>query len=663
MKQPLTILKVALASPLPQCFDYIAPENIKPQDFQVGQRVLVPFGKQEKVAILIEVTDQTDIPLNKLKSAIALLEHDAVIDAEIMQLALWASRYYQHSLGEVLFTALPSAFRKADVSLRALPDLKSNTEAKIPSYTLNQQQQQAVTAITNSNVFECFLLEGVTGSGKTEVYLQAIDTVLQLNKQALVLVPEIGLTPQTLQRFSERFSVPVVAIHSKMTPKQRLHAWHHAKNGTAKIIIGTRSSVWTPLPKLGMIVLDEEHDLSFKQQSNFRYSARDVAIMRAKQNNIPIVLGSATPSLESLNNALSKRYHYLKLTERAGVAIKPQFNVIDIRHQILEAGLSKKLLDAMQTHLSAGGQVLLFLNRRGFAPTLLCHECGWIAGCPHCDSHLTYHTEPARLFCHHCGTSRPHYGACLDCKSNTLMPIGLGTERIEKAIEQHFPQKKLLRIDRDSTRNKGELKKLLDQIHSGESDIMIGTQMLAKGHHFPKVTMVAIIDADSGLFSSDFRALERMGQLITQVSGRAGREEHPGAVYIQTHQPEHPALKQLILDGYPKFAESLLEERRSALLPPFSHFALLRADAKSQHHAHQFLQEARDLLGRGEVSALGPIPSFMSKKAGRYQAQLLVQAEKRAHLQQVLSLWQPRLSQLPSRTKVRWSLDVDPQEL
>jgi len=497
----------------------------------------------------------------------------------------------------------------------------SSTSSEVVSPVLNSHQQKAVDAVTAKlGDFGIFLLDGVTGSGKTEVYLTIIEKVLARGEQALVLVPEIGLTPQLVTRFRERFSEPVVLLHSGLSDNERLSAWLKAKQGDASIIIGTRSAVFTPLAKPGVIILDEEHDLSFKQQEGFRYSARDVAMKRGQLEKLPVILGSATPSLESLENAKQKRYQLLVLPERAGEANHPEIAVIDVCKQPMADGLSSALVNAISRHLEKGGQVLLFLNRRGFAPVLLCHDCGWVSKCKRCDSNMTLFFKHGnkKLRCHHCGSERPADPECPECASTELQPVGTGTERLEEALAIQFPDVGIARIDRDTTRRKGAMQSLLDSVHDGSKRILVGTQMLAKGHHFPDVTLVGIIDIDQGLFSADFRATERMAQLIVQVSGRAGRAEKAGQVLIQTHHPDHPLLKVLLDEGYGSFASKALEERRLAELPPYQYMSLLRAEAVDEDLPIQFLQQAREMAeainsqstGSGGVLLLGPIPGL-----------------------------------------------------
>jgi primosomal protein N' (replication factor Y) len=659
------ILQVAIDTPLRQHFDYLPPLDMSLKHLQAGMRVKVPFRNKITIGVLLGTSNQSSFDPTKLKRAIEFLDDDALLPSSIMQLAVWAANYYQHGIGEVLLSCFPTLLRQ-DRSIKSNEIIEQAWATQDKCLDLNVAQQNAVQQINQSKSFQTFLLQGVTGSGKTEVYLRVIAEKLQAKQQALVLVPEISLTPQTLARFQQRFAAPIVVMHSNLTEKQRAQAWLQAQTGEAAIIIGTRSAIFTPLKNPGIIILDEEHDLSFKQQSGFRYSARDLAILRGQLENIPVLLGSATPSLESLYNVKRKRFQLLELPERAGTATHPSFHVIDIRNQYLEDGISTTLLQRMQQHLQREGQVLIFLNRRGFAPTWLCHHCGWIAKCKRCDAHLTLHEKPRRLFCHHCEAQQTVPTKCESCHSNNLLALGLGTERLEKTLQKHFPDTNLVRIDRDSTRRKGSLQKMLDDIQSGHSKILIGTQMLTKGHHFPDVTLVAIVDIDSGLFSGDFRASERLGQLITQVAGRAGRAEKPGEVFLQTHHPEHPLLMQLIQHGYANFAETLLQEREQTHLPPHTYLGLLRAEAVKQMGPHNFLElatAAAKKINSNAITLLGPIPAPLERKAGLFRSQLWIQAKQRKSLQLFLNAWIPMLEKIKTKPQVRWSLDVDPQEV
>lgn len=544
---------------------------------------------------------------------------------------------------------------------------EDNDSSLIQNYSVNltEHQQQAVTLINATHDFHTFLLAGVTGSGKTEVYLQTIEQVVQNDKQALVLVPEISLTPQTLERFSKRFNAPIAVMHSGLNDTERAHAWLQAQNGQAKIVIGTRSAVFVPMQNLGIIILDEEHDQSFKQQSGLRYSARDVAIKRAQLESLPVVLGSATPSVESIFNINHKRFTKLELPNRISTAAPPKIELVDLRNQSLQAGLSPQLLSKIKSHLAQKGQVLLFLNRRGYAPVLMCHACGWTAQCQHCDARMTWHEARRRLICHHCCSETFSTRICPHCKQEELNKIGVGTQRLETTLSECFPDKNIVRIDRDSTRKKGALADLLETIHDQNADIIVGTQMIAKGHHFSNLTLVAIVDADAGLFSSDFRALERMGQLFVQVSGRAGRESRQGEVVIQTHQPENPLLQLLLKEGYFKFVDQLMQEREVMSLPPYSAMALFRAEAAQQQKSQQFLETVKDLTGplQSSVQVMGPIAAPMQKKAGMYRSQLLLRAKTRKELHSFMSALMPKITALKESKRLRWSLDIDPQEM
>lgn len=666
------IIHVALATPLRQHFDYLPPENIDIAPLKIGTRVLVPFGTQHKVGIVIGVDDHSNFPKDKLKAVTQILDEEPLLDSSIIALCEWASRYYQHSLGEVLHSALPTLARKTTKkkiirSQNTTPNDVISFISENSTIELNSEQQIAVDTINQQHNFECFLLNGVTGSGKTEVYLRTIEKHLQEGKQAIVLVPEIGLTPQTIERFTSRFNVPIAVLHSRLSENERLKAWLDAQSGRAKIIIGTRSAILTPAPNLGIIILDEEHDVSFKQQSRFRYSARDLAIMRSKMLNIPIIMGSATPSLESIYNVNQKRFTELNLPKRAGLSSKLDYKLIDLRQAKLQHGLSKELIDEINIHLNANNQVLLFLNRRGYAPLILCHSCGWTADCPHCDAKLTFHQQKNHLCCHHCGTQRPRYSKCLNCQSDQLITLGLGTEQLEQHLNQLFPDIDIIRIDQDTTRGKNALPDFFEKIKNGQKQLLIGTQMLAKGHHFPNVTLVGLVDVDSALFCSDFRAIERLGQLIVQVSGRAGREDKKGTVIIQTHNPTHPLLTQLLTKGYQYFAENLLQERQAVNLPPYSYLAVLHAESTKLHQLQDFLTQARDdglsISVNSPVKLIGPLPSPMNRKAGRHRSQLIIQAEHRQTLQQWLSTWIQKLSTNKLGQRIRWVVDVDPLEM
>jgi primosomal protein N' (replication factor Y) len=546
-------------------------------------------------------------------------------------------------------------------------DLQPETPANpTAGPALNASQQRAVDAVGEQfDRFKVWLLNGITGSGKTEVYLTLIERVLAQGRQALVLVPEIGLTPQLLARFRARLAGDVFAVHSGLTDHQRLAIWLKTRQGGAQVIVGTRSAVFMPLTAPGLIVVDEEHDSSFKQQEGFRYHARDLAVWRARYLNVPVLLGSATPSLESMHNTLTGRYGSLVLDQRAGDARLPRLSVVDARQTPADQPVTRQLLERMQQHLSLGNQVIIFLNRRGYAPVMMCFACGWTARCERCDAHMTWHRNDRRLRCHHCGAERRAETTCPDCRAESLHTLGSGTERLESFLQNRFPQDEVVRIDRDATRRKGVLEKSLQKARSGAARILIGTQMLAKGHHFPGVTLVGILGVDHGLFSADFRGPETMAQLVIQVAGRAGRGDRPGEVILETHQPEHPFLQMLIRQSYTAFAHAALQERAAARLPPYTKLALIRAEAVDPDSAMLFLRKLGDALAgcSAEVERWGPAPAPMERRAGRYRAQLLLQAADRRALHGLLQNVHDLARQLPEQRKVRWSVDVDPVEM
>lgn len=735
------ILRIALPLPLRRVFDYLPPEDIDTNDLKPGVRVKVPFGnskkKNDRVGILIKVIHNTEIDPSKLKTCSEILESAPLFSDKQLKLLTWASAYYHHSLGEVLFSAIPTLlrqglpavlpttsfwritkleptekdlkraakqkqlfellkenpeglsaesliktgsgwrgvikrliekgwveeFEKEAVCLVSDP-ISSDQNAQDQKPILNKHQAIAVETISNAiDQFNVFLIDGVTGSGKTEVYFRVIDTAISEGRQALILIPEIGLTAQLIDRFERRFDCPIVVLHSGLSDQERLKAWLFARDGEAKIVIGTRSAIWTPIPDLGVIIVDEEHDGSYKQQDGFRYSARDIAIVRAQRENVPILLGSATPSLESLNNIKQGKCQHLILPERAGDAVQPPIKFLDIRSKDLISGLSDILIKKIESCLQDNKQALLFLNRRGFSPVLMCHDCGWIAACRHCDANLTFHQAAGQMRCHHCGSQQRMQANCPDCDDSKLSPMGQGTEQISDALAILFPDANILRIDRDSTSRKGEMDRMLAMIHNNEADILVGTQMLSKGHHFPNVTLVGVLDADNRLYGADFRSTERLAQLIIQVAGRAGRAEHPGEVLIQTHHPEHPLLQSLSRYDFSGLADQLMAEREEALLPPFSSMAIIRAEAFQTGFAMNFLQSAKMLITATEgIEIWGPVVAQMERRAGRYRAQLIIQSSHRQNLHRLLDHWVPQIESLKKPTNLRWSLDIDPQD-
>lgn len=655
--------QIAIACPLRTVFDYKIPEGIV---LEAGMRVKVPFGRRIVTGMVVDTTAESLLTC-EIKSVLEVLDETPLLPPDLLQLCLWASQYYQHPIGDVLMGTLPTRLRQGKtLNIKNKSDTHGS-DTYNNAFVLHHEQQTAFdTIISQLNKFNVFLLHGITGSGKTEVYFRVIDELIRQQKQVLFLIPEISLSPQTIQRFHQRFSCPIYAMHSGLTDKERLTAWTHARSGEAAIIIGTRSSIFTPFQNLSLIVIDEEHDPSFKQQEGFRYSARDLAIKRAYQLNIPTILGSATPSLESYQHALTKKYQLLELKERAGNAIISDFKLIHALANSLENGLAPETIKTIQRHLTQQKQVLVFINRRGYAPAWFCQSCQWQADCTRCDSHMVLHKKERRLLCHHCGHQTPMPKTCPHCQSTSLLALGEGTQRVAETLTALFSDTPLFRIDRDSVKNKNQLEDQLDNIHLHTSCILVGTQMLAKGHHFPHVTLVVILGVDNGLMSHDFHALERTAQLIIQVAGRAGRENTQGTVLLQTLQPDHPQLQTLTQQPYGVFLTQLLQERQQFHLPPFTFMALFRAEAKQLDKAAEGLRIIHTLLQQsnpGSVTIYDPVPAPMQRKAGFYHMQLLIQAPKRQILQKLLSDILPKLTNNKTLKLTRWTVDVDPVDL
>jgi len=721
------ILQVVFDTPLRQSFDYLPEAGAAIA--MPGTRVRVSFGRGRAIGIVAAHAAESELPRARLKQVSAAIDSLPLWDETTFGLLHWAADYYHHPPGEVLFGALPKPLRQGDPAERdeivwrlteagqaavatgtrlgerqkKLVDLIGDAGATAAAITaaghtaalrplvkrgwlesiarpeaspaagagragpvLTADQRAAVERIGGSlEHYGAWLLHGVTGSGKTEVYMRLIEQVLQAGRGALVLVPEIALTPQLVQRFQTRLAAPIVALHSSLADGARAEAWRAAAAGRAPVVIGTRSAVFTPMPALGLVVVDEEHDASYKQQDGFRYSARDLAVLRAQRAGVPVVLGSATPSLETLANAAAGRYAKVSLPERTGRAGKPRVSVVDLRVNPARDGLSPPAIAAIERHLGENGQVLVFLNRRGYAPTMFCPRCAWVAPCKACDARLTVHLKRALLVCHHCGAEESLPFGCPRC-GNELAPVGEGTERVETTLTQLFPSAALVRIDRDVIRRRGDMEAALGSVVDGRARILLGTQMLTKGHDFPDVTLVVVLAADQGLFGADFRASERVAQQIVQVAGRAGRGDRPGEVLIQSAYPQHPLLQCLIAEGYEGFAALALEERRAAGWPPYSHLALLRADSPSRADAFGFLRAAQvvasDTSG-ANPRILGPAPASMARRAGRHRAQLLIEAAARPALQNFLAQWVPEIVKLRTPRSLRWSVDVDPLEI
>ncbi|MDO8958382.1 MAG: primosomal protein N' [Rhodocyclaceae bacterium] len=658
----MTILQIALDVPLPRLFDYrLTGES---QGSFVGRLVKVPFGQGVKFGVVVNEAATSDHPEAKLKSA-ELIDGLPALPADWLALCQFCARYYHYPLGQVMAFALPPLLRKGKMP-RALKLKVGAGETAPSSNTATPDQVAAIEAITGTSGFQTFLLHGVTGSGKTEVYLRAIAAVLERGGQALMLVPEIALTPQLESRVSARFpGAHVVSAHSGVADAARARAFLAARGGHAAIVLGTRLSVFMPMPRLQLIVVDEEHDASFKQQDGLRYSARDVAIFRARQRDIPIVLGSATPSLETFHHATSGRYSLLELPLRAVAAAMPTVTTVDTRKQKLQDGLSAEMISAIGERLGRGEQSLIFLNRRGYAPVLACPACGWISHCRRCAANLVLHLADRRLRCHHCGLEVMIPHACPGCGNLDLQPFGRGTQRLEAALTERFPAARILRIDRDSADSPRKWQTLLATIHAGGADILVGTQMLAKGHDFPKLTLVGVVGADAALFAADFRAPERLFAQLMQVGGRSGRAHLPGAVLIQTEYPDHPLYRALIDHDYAAFANEQLAERQAAGFPPFAFQALLRAEAPEIAQALEFLGTAvaaAEALGTSDIMLYDPVPMRLARLKNRERAQLLVESRSRPALQNFLAGWITQLYALKTPRELRWHLDVDPQE-
>ncbi len=725
----MPIVRVALDVPLSTLFDYLVDADLS---VDIGQRVLVPFGRKHVVGIVMELAESSDLASERLKPVVQVLDDMPPLPAELLTLLRFCSDYYHHPLGMTVMAALPARLRAAEAvaikqessyalsdagcaldleqfpkrrvvqqrilqalqhtvlsggQVRALsPSASANlkvlmeagwVEARammevVPAahvfnetHTPTEAQQRAVDAVAQAQGFRCFLLHGITGSGKTEVYVHLMHQVLQRGGQVLLLVPEINLTPQLENYFRSRFpDAELASLHSGLNDGERAKNWLRAQSGRARIVLGTRLAVFTPLPQLGLILVDEEHDSSFKQQDGLRYSARDVAIFRANQRGVPIVLGSATPSLESYYNARSGRYQMLKLTQRAAAQAQlPQVRCLNTSNIPLQDGITPLMLTALSERLQRKEQSLIFINRRGYAPVLMCTACGWLSGCSNCAGKLVLHLKDRRLRCHHCGHQERVPHACPDCGNTDLQPVGIGTQRVEEALQAHFPEARILRVDRDSTRNKGSWLAMRKQIEDETVDILVGTQILAKGHDFPNLTLVGVLNPDGALYSADFRASEKLFAQLAQVAGRAGRADKPGEVLVQTAFPDHPLFRALRAHDYDTWAQTLLAEREQAGFPPFVFQVLLRAEGKQEDEVYAFLKRARAaaMALSMPVEVYGVVAASMPKRANHIRAQLLVQSTTRKSLQQFLRAWDPSLEQLPAR-KLRWSLDIDPLE-
>ena len=656
--------RVAVGVPLARLFEYALPDGLS---VQVGDRVVVPLGARQQIGVVLETQAESALPAERMKPIAAVRDDAPRLSAEWLELMRFLSSYYQRPLGETIVSALPPRLRSVKPLPRKalLPPKEALPARFVPTHELRAEQRDAMQRIARSSgQFEAFLLHGVTGSGKTEVYLHLIAGVIERGGQALVLVPEISLTPQLEERFRHAFPEATLAVmHSGLEDIARTTAWLQAARGEAAIVLGTRLALLAPLPKLGLVVVDEEHDPSFKQQEGLRYSARDAAVYLARLAGCPVVLGTATPSLETWHNWRSGRYQRLELSERASPGARlPAIRVLDMKSESIDSGFTAALLSAIGKRRELGEQSLVFINRRGYAPVLACEACGWTAACTRCTARMVLHSADRCLRCHHCGAQAAVPAACPTCGNVDLKPLGRGTQRIEEALQARFPSARVVRIDRDSARRRGELTRTLEALRRGEGDILVGTQLLAKGHDFPNLTLVGVLNADTALVSTDYRAAERLFAVLAQVAGRAGRRERPGEVLVQTRYPGHPLFAALARHDFASFAESQLEERRSAGFPPFVFEAALRAEATKLDTAMRFLRNAAASANAPDgVHVYDPVPNILTRRAGLERAQLIVQSRSRPALQAYLSAISARLFEQAPR-EVRWHLDVDPIE-
>ncbi|WWP02354.1 MAG: primosomal protein N' [Candidatus Dasytiphilus stammeri] len=732
----MLIVQVAIYIPIKKYFDYLLPSNN--MEALIGRRVYVPFGNRKVIGIIVNIKNQSKLPLNKLKTINDIIDNKSLFPTALWRLLLWAAEYYQYPLGEVLFQVIPKILRKGNpvvaqpllqwqitelgriTSLntfknkpnmqKALAILQTKTiyqndiiQYKINKKTLNTlilkglcnlshinkplinnlpnnfifftkkiclnyEQITAIEVICRAiNKFSAWLLAGITGSGKTEVYLNVIAKIITSGRQVLVLVPEINLIHQTVVRFQERFNLPIDVLHSGLNDDERFSVWLKARQGEVLVVIGTRLALFTPFASLGIIVIDEEHDSSYKQQEGWCYQARDLAVFLARESNIPIIMGSATPALETLYNVDLGKYKLLRLSKRAGNACLSKQHIIDLKGLKLESGLSPILIKKISKHLENKNQVLLFLNRRGYSTSFICHECGWIAECQRCDHYYTLHQQYHQLYCHYCESKRTLPSQCIQCGTTNLIPVGLGTEQIEQKMRTLFPTIPLSRIDRDTVNRKATIEAHYTKIHNGGAHILVGTQMLAKGHHFPNLTLVALLNVDGALLSSNFRSTERFAQLYTQVAGRAGRTANKyGEVLLQTYHPHNPVLHTLLNNGYESFATQVLKERKMLLLPPYTCQVLFKAESYDNDQAIQSLYLLRGIFTNSvlqynkELLLMGPIPALQAKRRGRYRWQLVLQHPSRGKLQKIIKHNLCKIYNLPQLKKIKLSLDVDP---
>ena len=651
---------IAVGLPLRQCFTYKSKVAIKK-----GTRVVVPFGKKSIVGIVVKKISNPN-SLKGLKEIISIADNHSCFDKSIFNTILWASEYYHHPIGEVFFSFMPTLLRKKNdktiSSLNKASEYKLN--AKDKKFKLTKEQNATLSKLNKIKEFNPSLIYGVTGSGKTEIYLQLVEKFIKKNKSVLVLVPEINLIPQLVKRFEDRFSGEIGIYHSRQTPNQRLKVWLKSKFGEIKIVIGTRSSVLMPLKNLGAIIIDEEHDHSYKQAEGFKFSGKDLAIKRAQLENIPIFLGSATPSLQTLKLVKEKKYKKFDLLRRVDGKKPPKLIPLDISDSTLLGGIAIQTMGIIEAAINRGEQVLIFINRRGFAPLYECDNCGWVASCSSCESNLVFHKSKNRLICHKCESVYAVNHNCPDCQSTELNTFGTGTERVEEVLKNTFKKVPIIRMDYDSTKLKGSIEAIYEKANESNEAILVGTQMLSKGHDFPKVTLCVILNADSGLLSPEMNAVEKIAQQLIQVSGRAGRNNNLAQVIIQTRYPYDENLKQIKTGNYQVVADQCLKTNKALGIPPYSNVSILRATSPNPQSCIQFLEKVSELLdNKKNISITGPLPSIPLKIKGNSRNHLIIKSDTKTYLNRVLKFLTNEIQNWPETKKVKWAYDIDPYDM
>jgi len=653
------IAQIAIIKPLHNLFDYEIPK--KSSHLKPGSRVRVEFGKKLLIGFVIKIKEQNSYSNYKLKEIIEVIDKTPIIDKETLDLFIWVSNYYHAPLGQIIGIGTPALFRQGkNLKENKIDKAEINTDNLSKEFTLSEEQNIATKIIKKSlNTYKCFLLDGVTGSGKTEVYKNIQNFIYKMGLQTLIMVPEKNLIPELLDYFDSK-NLRVLEYHSSLTPKKKFINWNLIQNCETDIIIGTRSSVFLKIPKLGLIIADEEHDQSYKNNSEAKYNARDIAIYRAKNKNIPIILGSATPSSESILNVTKKKYIHIKMRSRINNRPLPNLKVVNMSNK-KNTILSEEVISSIHKRIMNKEQTLIYLNRRGYSPVITCDNCSWIPKCEECNLNMTFHKNKKILICHHCGRMKKFYDKCFACNSPEISYIGEGTEKIEEVIQNEFSKSNVIRIDSDSTRKKGQAEKIFDDIKNNKYDILIGTQMLSKGHNFPNITLVVVMNIDQSLFSPRLKAIEQLAQQLVQVSGRSGRGLKKGEVILQTSFPENEDLKCLIEQGYEKWVKNLLFLRGNLGLPPHRNWGVIQAKARKYINAENFLDNIKKIIQKNnEIEIFGPMPSSMQKKANLFNLNLIIQAKSKAKLNYVIKDCIPSIKDIPYSNKIKWTIDIDP---